>query len=236
MPTNKKVIHISFDGINHNCTVYNGCNHPIAVYPSHTGFSIRPTKKGLFTSYDKQYFASRKDKPMFVLPRPREAMNVFPNLSNGSSTNFAALDIFTPKMSNITAGEFTGIPDDYYTYDIIVVSSLFANYSLANIQRLGADFVDRLYTPVKLYSKENGSTVLGAKGFEKVTMFPLDYYYNLFTTSNITPSFVSISKTLDFFKKNNYCSFGSNEYYYVENLFREKFSSASCVVNSQIAY
>lgn len=58
----------------------------------------------------------------------------------------------------------------YYEYDTIVVSSRYARVALAQYWQINPQYLDRLYTPIKVYDNENDKTVIGTRGLYKVVV------------------------------------------------------------------
>ena len=135
---------------------YNAVNHDLIVYGNTN--SYRTTRKG-------NHFLNGYDyNPTELIPQMKP-LNVN-KIETPAAPNFN--ELFYPETYGV---QIEKLPNSY-EYDMIIVSNLYGQVAVQT-QSTDIDFLDRLYTPIKLYAQnpeliKTDNKVIGCIGFRKV--------------------------------------------------------------------
>lgn len=180
--------------------IYNGCNHKLNWYASEdcTESSLRGT------NYEQILLENDNATPKYVIPRQK------PLETNTSP-------ILGTKERNVN---YFGLCENYFKYDIIAVSSIYAEAALqtfidcARSQCIQLEsfplnwsmfdrynYLDRLYTVKSVFDKEK--KVIGMVDFVRVIpAFPPEYYCDVIL-HGFTPSLRAVSDCINVFDNRN---------------------------------
>ncbi len=173
-----------------NFEIFNATNHEVKVYPMH---SCAENRKG-------QYFLNTSFvEPIKIIPQV-SLLSIAE--SNRQLISFSEIPLFLP------SGHSSNVPklQNYTFYDIIIVSSKYANAALKAFPGSeNYDYLDRLFTPINLYSTnpENSQeyTIIGCVGIKKVVNIFTPQYYCLLLAQGATPSRCAIQYAIEFCKE-----------------------------------
>ena len=176
---------------------YNGVNHDLLLYQNPEDFAV---------NRKSQYFlVNQEAKPNEVI-RQRRPLSAKSQLISLSSMEKS---LFLPEA---VGAQIEFVPDPY-EYDIIIVSNLYANIA-RQMQGINPDYVDRLYSPVPLYSENpqdvHYSSKIGCVGFRKVwdPRTPQEYICDL--KSGRLPSVSSMKLCVAMYRSQRaYCDYNT---------------------------
>lgn len=177
---------------------YNGVNHDVALYSNPADYAVN--RKG-------QYFLTNTNaKPTEIIYQssPLSVQSQLISLGTADPT------IYLPEVISAQAETL----QDAYNYDIIIVSNKYAEIA-RQTQGTNPDYLDRLYTPIVLYSNNpqsaNGYTSkIGCVGFRKVwyPRTPQEYVCDL--RSGLSPSVCSMQSCIKIYNNRAYCDFNTS--------------------------
>lgn len=195
----------------HTPRKYNGVNHDLFLYLNSDNFAVN--RKG-------QYFLTNPEAKPDEILRQMRPLSVKSQLIPTSSSE---MNIFLPEAVGAQL-EFASEP---YNYDIIIVSSLYANMA-RQTQGSNPDYLDRLYSPITLYSEDpqdsnHFANKIGCVGFRKVwyPRIPQEYVNELRTGR--LPSVTSMKLCIDMYHSQRaYCDYNTSCWLHeLENYLRE---------------
>lgn len=176
-------------------------NTPITI----TNSQMDPIINFIENGFVKVYNGTKHPLPYFDLSKYRSSISKLPKKFNDSPAliidNMHPLSVIPKKQpvfsTNDTTQYIPEIPDNYYLYDIIVVSKLY----IQEVERkkliqepMYEDFKDRLYfiDPVNKDDK-----IIGIKGFRKVYPYKNMERYISDLNAYARPSLISLTNCLD---------------------------------------
>ncbi len=181
--------------------IFNGTNHDLKIFANNGDFSVtRKGEKFLVNPYAQPAYIIPQQKPLSVHSAP-----LYP-LAEYSETG----TIFLPEFC-YTPVDF--LPD-YQQYDLIACSTLYAQFAIQAFCN-NPNYLDRLYTPVCLFSvnpdSEANAKKVGTAGFRKVIppFYPKDYVQ--FVRNGLQPSKIGVEACLNLCKP-NVCEYGEASY------------------------
>lgn len=173
--------------------IYNGINHDIRLFENHVNFTTN--RKG-------QHFLINPDSKPDKIIRQMKPLSVKTDLILTNTMTNPRL--FLPEA---VGSQIETLPN-YYDYDIIVVSTIYAGMA-RQLTGNNPDYLDRLYTPVPVYDDDpqvyrNSVRMAGSIGFRKVwyPMTPQQYVFEY--RSGRLPSVSSVRMCLDIYDSHRY--------------------------------
>lgn len=178
---------------------YNGVNHDLSIYLTPKDFAV---------NRKNQYFLTNPSAQPDEIIRQMRPLSVKSQLV---PLNSSEMNIFLPEAFGAQI-EFASNP---YDYDIIIVSNLYANIA-RQTQGSNPDYLDRLYSPVTLYSDDpqnakHFAAKIGCVGFRKVwyPRTPQEYVNEL--KAGRLPSVTSMKSCIDMYRSQRaYCDFSTS--------------------------
>lgn len=173
---------------------YNGVNHDIYVY-----------SKDFAVNRKNQYFLTNPQATPDEIIKQEKPLSVY-SVNIPICTKLLKTNVFSPEVYGVNI-DFALNPFDY---DMIIVSNFYANIA-RQMSNINPDYMDRLYSPVTLYSEnpQNAnhfvSKKIGCIGFRKVCFprTPRDYVNEIY--SGGVPSKTSIKLCIDMYRSQGIC-------------------------------
>lgn len=197
---------------------YNGVNHDVALYCNPDDYTVN--RKG-------QYFLKNDNaKPSDIIHQVRP-LSVHSQLVPVDSSD---TKLFLPEA----IGSHIETLPNLYDYDIIIVSSRYADIA-RQTQGGNLEYLDRLYTPITLYSgnpyyANEFTTKIGCVGFRKVwyPRTPQEYVTEL--RAGRLPSVASMKTCIEIYSTHRaYCDFNTSSWLrelesYLSTIYTTQFS------------
>lgn len=172
-----------------NLRIYNGVNHDIKIY----------NENQVITNRNNQHFLKNINcKPDTIIGQSKPLSIV----KNNQPTMINSANIYYPD-GIVQKLDFQS---DYYNYDIIVVSDIYAKGALQHCciepnSPMWSNYIDRLYTLEPVYESDRNHKKIGCLGFKKLCIFTPQFYFSLIQ-NKIYPSYNSIQLCINLFSSN----------------------------------
>ena len=177
---------------------YNGVNHDLYLYLNPNNFAA---------NRKNQYFLTNSSaKPDEIIPQERPLSVKKQLIPSGlSEINIFLPGAFGAQLESVSQS---------YDYDMIIVSNIYADIA-RQTQCTNPDYLDRLYSPITLYSEDPQITTyrvnkVGCVGFQKVwyPRTPQEYMNEL--KSGRMPSVISMKLCIDMYHcQRIYCDYNT---------------------------
>lgn len=180
--------------ISYQPTIYNGVNHDVLLFDS----------KDIIVNRKGQHFLKEDNctpKKIIRQGRPLSAHGNLLCIENGDS------NIFLPEAY----GSQLDTLSDYFNYSIIIVSSRYADFARQTHGGGNFDFLDRLFTPIPLYSSIDAHyscnlSKIGSAGLKKVCFPKTPQNYVLELRAGQLPSVSAMQVCLSMYRDHRaYC-------------------------------